>query len=230
MIWPAPAPFNDSQNFELIGGLSTLTMTKFKNDRASGIQASTMPDPAGSHRAAAGALMSRFCSRSGRRSSGRPSLGGRPLVLVLIAEELAPFGLPHAVRIHDHDGNLHLVGEANGGTVRVERRHASADLIFREPAAAGAGRKNDRASVAIAVPRERERDRVALSLIDLFESVACHAKSLRSRRHSTKHRRGATCSLVRSAAIASRYGGTEARDAGHGMEVFSSVGGDRSLA
>src|SRR5262245_45557517 len=178
--------------------------------------------------------MSRFCSRSGRRSSGRPSWGSRPFFLVLIAEEFAPVGLPHAVRVHDHDGNLHLVGQANGGTERVERGHAAADLIFRKPATAGAGRKNDGAGVAIAVPGERKRDRVGLSLVDLFESVACHSKSLRTERHSTKRRCIATCAFAGSDRIAWRYGvmsvdRTAPCDAWRRTELPALVGATRRL-
>src|SRR5262249_39128617 len=210
-------------------------MTKFKNDRAPDVSASTVAlIRHGRDGAAAGALMSSIWSRSGRRRSGRRSSGGRPLFLVLIAKEFAPFGLPHAVRVHHHDGNLHLVGQPNGGPERIERRHASADLILGEPAAAGAGRKNDRAGVTIAVPGERQRDRVGLSLVDLFESVACHPKSLRADCHSTKRRRLAMCSLTGGGLIAWRYGADGASrrarcDAWRRTELPALVGGARRL-
>src|SRR5262245_9032087 len=146
-----------------------------------------------------------------RRSPGPPSCRRRAVVFFLVAEEVAPIGLPDTLRVQDHDGHFRLVGEPDGGAERVDRRHASAHPIFNGAATARACRKHNHAGVAITIPRQRQCDRVGLRLIDLFKSVACHSESLRaSDPHTTKQGRVATCLLIRKVLIALRYDGSRA--------------------
>src|SRR5689334_10064911 len=59
--------------------------------------------------------------------------------------EFAPFLFPDVLGIEHDDRDLHLVGELDRRTERIDRRQFAADLVLAEPAAARGRRENHRA-------------------------------------------------------------------------------------
>src|SRR5665213_2230670 len=90
------------------------------------------------------------------------------------AIKIPPVLVPDCVRVPHHDGNLHVVGEANSAAISIPGRKLAADLVRAQPAAAGGRRKNNRPGFTVAFPFQDQRHRIGLNFVDLFKPVSSH--------------------------------------------------------
>src|SRR5215204_1370021 len=93
---------------------------------------------------------------------------------VLWTVELAPFGLPQPVWVHDDDWRLHLVGDTHGRAKRIDHGQLVARHVLLEAPRAERYRACDGAVGTFVLLPESERDRVRLRLVHFFEPVLDH--------------------------------------------------------
>src|SRR5262245_13631105 len=89
-------------------------------------------------------------------------------------KKLAPLGFPDAVRIANHDRDLHVVGKPDGAPIGVLGWQVAADLVGAPPAPTGGGREYDRSGGAVIVALQDQSDRVGLDFADLLKPVLDH--------------------------------------------------------
>ena len=88
--------------------------------------------------------------------STRPSIADIPI-------EVAPCRLPDTFGVQDHDCDLHLVGELDGGTERIGRQLAAVWSSVSRPLLALAGKSRRRPPDRLLLQGERDRIRLISS-------------------------------------------------------------------